>query len=142
MNTKTKLLPVAFSALIITGCSTVQSGSNAKTKVTIEPDRSVQITNVSVSEQGDILNIRGVLRPKSKMVRTVGHIHLSILDLESNAREQLKVEPNINSFMRRSNILVRFNASTTLGESDIKEIRLKHHKAPFEACLYGVEVKM
>ena len=131
---KMKLLPVAFSALIFTGCSTVGSGSNANSKIKIEPDRSVRITNAYVSQQEDELNVRGTLRPKSFMVKTAGHIHVRFLGVEGNTLEHLKVEPNINSFSRRSISPPRFSASTALAASDVWEIRLKHHNAPLEAC--------
>ena len=139
---KIKLLPVAFSALIFTGCSTVGSGSNANNKIKIEPDRSVRITNAYVSQQDDELNVRGTLRPKSFMVKTAGHIHVRFLGVEGNTLEHLKVEPNINSFFRRSISRPRFSASAALAASDVREIRLKHHDAPLEVCSYGVGFKM
>jgi hypothetical protein len=140
------MVTVLCGGMLVAGCSTVpndpvvvkSASPRGKIKITVEPDRSVQITNVSVSQYNDELKVTGILRPKSMMVRTAGHIHVGFLDLDGTAIRQLKVEPTSNVFFRRSIIKPRLRVSVALAVAEVSEVRLKHHDAPIDVCSYGV----
>lgn len=131
-----KLLPVAFTVLILVGCSTVANRSNANSKITIEPDRTVRITNVSLASQDDKLKVYGTLRPSSVTSRTIGHIHVQFLGHNGEVIEQLNVNPNVNTFSRKSNYKPRFSITAALAETDVKEVRVQHHNAPATSCSF------
>jgi hypothetical protein len=104
--------------------------------VEVEPDRSVRITNVSVSTQDDELKVYGTLRPKSFATRTIGHIDVQFLDLNGETIKHIKVSPNVNTFSRKSNSRPRFSTTVALAETYVKEILIKHHRAPLQSCSF------
>jgi len=142
----TGMIAAMCGAILVAGCSTVETDSaevstspeRKKITVKVDPDRSVQITNVTVSHENDILRVSGTLRPKSTTSRMAGHIHVSFLDIEGSTIRHLKAEPNVKAFFRRSIIKPRFSVSTALVDAEVSEVRLKHHDASMEICSYGV----
>lgn len=134
---KSIIITLALTCTLISGCSTLNSNSAKNVNVEVEPDRSVRITNVSVSSQENELKVRGTLRPSSVTSRTIGHIHIEFLDHNGEVIQQLKTNPNTNSFSRKSNSRPRFTATVALAESDVKGVRLKHHASSTRSCSFG-----
>jgi hypothetical protein len=145
----TIMVAALCGGMLLSGCSTVPgdpakekaSSPKKKIKVTVEPDRSVQITNTTVSQYDDELKVTGILRPKSVIVRTVGHIHVSFLEMDGTTIRSLKVEPTGKRFFRRSISPPRFGVSISLPATEVSEVYLKHHDVPLEVCSYQVGVE-
>jgi hypothetical protein len=133
------------SSILVAGCNTVPASSvetkptlpDKKIRISVEPDKFVRITNASVSQTSGGVRVSGVLRPKSAMVRSIGHLHVSFLDSEGIATQLLKVEPTSNVFFRRSIIKPKFNVTTAVTPERVSEVRLKHHKTAIDVCDFG-----
>lgn len=130
------IVSLALTCALVLGCSTIKSNSAKNINVEVEPDRSVRITNVSVSTQDNELKVSGTLRPSSITSRTIGHIHVHFFGQNGEVIQQLIATPNVNSFSRKSNSKPRFSTTVALAESDVKEVRLKHHRAPLKSCSF------
>jgi hydrogenase maturation factor HypF (carbamoyltransferase family) len=130
------IITLALTCALASGCSTLKSNSATNIDVEVEPDRSVRITNVTVANQDNKLKVYGTLRPSSITSRTIGHIHVQFVGHNGEVIEQLNVNPNVNTFLRKSNSKPRFSTTVALAESDVKEVRVQHHNAPATSCSF------
>ncbi|VGO21533.1 putative periplasmic lipoprotein [Pontiella sulfatireligans] len=121
---------VAGGALSLAGCSTMKSNS----AIAVEPSREVMITNVSVQQGAGVVEVAGTLHPMSAMVRQAGHVDIAFLGEDGEVLKEMKSQPDINIFSRKSLRRPGFAVSAEFVQAGFKKVQLIHHAGLYAAC--------
>ncbi|RKX42570.1 MAG: hypothetical protein DRP64_09650 [Verrucomicrobia bacterium] len=83
-------------------------------KIAVKPHNAVRFDEVAVLQEGEMLVVRGALRPKSFANTQVGYVDIRIVDAEGKLIRTLTAKPDRILFSRDRNLHPHFMVSTDL----------------------------